>query len=52
MNFSPMDVMGRSNRFSYAAAFGATASLCANVIFYQLYAVQINGPAYLRGIYK
>lgn len=44
----PMDVMGRSNRFSYAAAFGATASLCANVIFYQLYAVEISGPAFLR----
>ena len=46
---SPMDIMGRSNRFSYAAAFGATASLCVGVIFEQKFAVTLTGPKYITG---
>ncbi|KAL5003951.1 hypothetical protein ScPMuIL_017407 [Solemya velum] len=44
----PMDIMSRSNRFSYAAAFGAVTSLCAEVIFESLYAIDYAGPTYLK----
>ncbi|XP_063430922.1 receptor for retinol uptake stra6-like [Mytilus trossulus] len=44
----PMDIMGRSSRVSYAAAFGATATLCSSVIFEQKYAVELGGAAYIK----
>ncbi|XP_052103959.1 receptor for retinol uptake stra6-like isoform X1 [Mytilus californianus] len=44
----PMDIMGRSSRVSYAAAFGATASLCSSVIFEQKYAVELGGASFVK----
>ncbi|XP_052683961.1 receptor for retinol uptake stra6-like isoform X2 [Crassostrea angulata] len=46
----PMDVMKRSHRFSYAAAFGTLAHLCSNIVFDAKYAFNYNGPTYLKGI--
>uniref|UniRef100_K1RYL2 Receptor for retinol uptake STRA6 n=1 Tax=Magallana gigas TaxID=29159 RepID=K1RYL2_MAGGI len=45
---SPMDVMKRSHRFSYAAAFGTLAHLCSNIVFDAKYAFHYNGPTYLK----
>lgn len=44
----PMDVMKRSHRFSYAAAFGTLAHLCSNIVFDAKYAFNYDGPAYLK----
>ncbi|XP_021360029.1 stimulated by retinoic acid gene 6 protein-like [Mizuhopecten yessoensis] len=44
----PQDVIGRSNRVSYAAAFGSIAFLCAGVIFEGTYAIDYTGPLYLK----
>lgn len=44
----PMDVMKRSHRFSYAAAFGTLAHLCSNIVFDAKYAFHYNGPTYLK----
>lgn len=44
-----MDVMKRSHRFSYAAAFGTLAHLCSNIVFDAKYAFNYDGPAYLKG---
>lgn len=45
-----MDVMKRSHRFSYAAAFGTLAHLCSNIVFDAKYAFHYNGPTYLKGL--
>ncbi|XP_065930003.1 uncharacterized protein [Magallana gigas] len=44
----PMDVMKRSQRFSYAAAFGTLAQLCASMVFDAKHAFTYDGPAYLK----
>ncbi|XP_033759824.1 stimulated by retinoic acid gene 6 protein-like [Pecten maximus] len=44
----PQDVIGRSNRVSYAAAFGSIAYLCSGVIFEGKYAIDYTGPLYLK----
>nr|XP_034328021.1 stimulated by retinoic acid gene 6 protein-like [Crassostrea gigas] len=44
----PMDVLKRSHRFSYAAAFGTLARLCAGIVFDAQYAFDYNGPTYLK----
>lgn len=44
----PMDIMKRSHRFSYAAAFGTLAHLCADIVFDAKYAFNYEGPAYLK----
>ncbi|XP_069104058.1 LOW QUALITY PROTEIN: stimulated by retinoic acid gene 6 protein-like [Argopecten irradians] len=44
----PQDVIGRSNRVSYAAAFGSIAYLCSGVIFEGKYAIEYTGPLYLK----
>lgn len=49
--FSPMDVLRRSHRFSYAAAFGTLARLCAGIVFDAEYAFKYNGPTYLKGCF-
>lgn len=49
--YSPMDVMKRSHRFSYAAAFGTLAQLCATIVFDAKHAFNYDGPAYLKGFY-
>lgn len=46
-----MDVMKRSYRFSYAAAFGTLAQLCATIVFDAKHAFNYDGPAYLKGFY-
>lgn len=45
-----MDVLKRSHRFSYAAAFGTLARLCAGIVFDAEYAFEYNGPTYLKGV--
>ncbi|KAL3847277.1 hypothetical protein ACJMK2_018197, partial [Sinanodonta woodiana] len=47
----PMDIMGRSNRFSYAAAWGCIAFLVSDVIFQQKYAVNLPGPFFMKVFY-
>nr|XP_022338121.1 stimulated by retinoic acid gene 6 protein-like isoform X2 [Crassostrea virginica] len=44
----PMDVLKRSHRFSYAAAFGTLARLCADIVFNSKYAFTYTGPTYLK----
>ncbi|XP_060070864.1 receptor for retinol uptake stra6-like [Ylistrum balloti] len=44
----PQDVIGRSNRVSYAAAFGSIAYLCSGVVFEGRYAIDYSGPLYLK----
>lgn len=46
-----MDVLKRSHRFSYAAAFGTLARLCAGIVFDAEYAFDYNGPTYLKGLF-
>lgn len=46
-----MDVLKRSHRFSYAAAFGTLARLCAGIVFDAQYAFDYNGPTYLKGLF-
>lgn len=46
-----MDVLRRSHRFSYAAAFGTLARLCAGIVFDAEYAFKYNGPTYLKGCF-
>lgn len=43
--------MKRSQRFSYAAAFGTLAQLCASMVFDAKHAFTYDGPAYLKGFY-
>ncbi|KAK3094479.1 hypothetical protein FSP39_002290 [Pinctada imbricata] len=43
-----MDVLSRSHRFSYAAAFGILSNLCFNVIVNQQYAFEYDGPTYFK----
>ena len=50
-HYSPMDVLKRSHRFSYAAAFGTLARLCADIVFNSKYAFTYTGPTYLKGLY-
>lgn len=42
-----MDILGKSNRFSYAAAWGMLSYLAADIIFNQQYAIEINGPKFV-----
>ena len=44
-----MDILGKSNRFSYAAAWGMLSYLAADIIFNQQYAIEINGPKFVTG---
>ncbi|XP_062615529.1 receptor for retinol uptake stra6-like [Saccostrea cucullata] len=44
----PMDILKRSHRFSYAAAFGTLARLCSDIVFSAKYAFNYNGPIYLK----
>ena len=44
-----MDILGKSNSLSYAAAWGMLAYLAADIIFEQQYAVDIKGPKFLTG---
>ena len=44
-----MDILGKSNRFSYAAAWGMLAYLTADIIFDQQYAVDFQGPKFVSG---
>ncbi|KAJ8298349.1 hypothetical protein KUTeg_024880, partial [Tegillarca granosa] len=44
----PQDAFTRSNRVSYAAAFGAIASLCSKVIFESRYAIDYDGLPYFK----
>ncbi|XP_012938943.2 stimulated by retinoic acid gene 6 protein-like, partial [Aplysia californica] len=44
----PMDMLTRSNRLSYACAFGATVYLVYKVVFENFYAFDYEGPAYLH----
>ena len=44
-----MDVLGKSNRFSYAAAWGMLAYLAADIVFSQTYAVDFEGPKFVTG---
>ena len=44
-----MDILGKSNSLSYAAAWGMLAYLAADIIFEQQYAVDITGPKFLTG---
>ncbi|XP_061171852.1 receptor for retinol uptake stra6-like [Saccostrea echinata] len=44
----PMDILKRSHRFSYAAAFGTLARLCSDIVFDAKYAFNYNGPIYLK----
>lgn len=46
-----MDVLKRSHRFSYAAAFGTLARLCAGIVFDAQYAFDYSGPTYLKGLF-
>ena len=46
-----MDILGKSNRFSYAAAWGMLAYLAADIIFSQRYAVEFHGPKFVSGGY-
>lgn len=43
--------MKRSQRFSYASAFGTLAQLCASMVFDAEHAFNYDGPAYLKGFY-
>lgn len=43
----PMDILGRSNRFSYVAAWGAVAYLAADVVFEQKFALRLEGKSYV-----
>ncbi|KAK3585643.1 hypothetical protein CHS0354_004563 [Potamilus streckersoni] len=47
----PMDIFGKSNRFSYAAAWGCIAFLTSDIIFERKYAVDLPGPLYLKAFY-
>ncbi|KAL3847291.1 hypothetical protein ACJMK2_018210 [Sinanodonta woodiana] len=47
----PMDIFGKSNRFSYAAAWGCIAFLTSDIIFERKYAVDLPGPLYLKVFY-
>lgn len=42
-----MDILGRSNRFSYAAAWGMLAYLAGDIVFDQTYAVDFQGPRFV-----
>ncbi|XP_061171855.1 receptor for retinol uptake stra6-like [Saccostrea echinata] len=44
----PMDILKRSHRFSYAAAFGTLARLCSDIVFEAKYAFNYDGPTYLK----
>ncbi|KAL5004400.1 hypothetical protein ScPMuIL_017856 [Solemya velum] len=44
----PMDIMSKSDRFSQTASFGVIATLCADVVFEQKYAIDYEGPTYLK----
>ena len=45
-----MDILGRSNRFSYAAAWGAIAFLAADMVFGSTTIVDLTGPPYVTGM--
>ncbi|XP_062615537.1 stimulated by retinoic acid gene 6 protein-like [Saccostrea cucullata] len=44
----PMDILKRSHRFSYAAAFGTLARLCSDIVFEAKYAFNYDGPTYFK----
>ena len=44
-----MDVLSRSNSLSYAAAFGLLSNVCYDVIVNQEFAIDYEGPIYLKG---
>ncbi|KAH3816023.1 stimulated by retinoic acid gene 6 protein-like [Dreissena polymorpha] len=43
----PMDILGKSNRMSYAAAWGAIAFLTAEMVFGEFVIVDLKGPRYI-----
>lgn len=43
----PMDILGKSNRFSYAAAWGSIAFLAADLVFGSTVIVKLEGPTYV-----
>lgn len=45
-----MDILGKSNRFSYAAAWGAIAFLAADMVFGDVVIVDLQGPPYVTGM--
>ncbi|KAH3742162.1 hypothetical protein DPMN_048898 [Dreissena polymorpha] len=42
-----MDILGKSNRMSYAAAWGAIAFLTAEMVFGEFVIVDLKGPRYI-----
>lgn len=44
-----MDILGKSNRFSYVAAWGSIAFLAADLVFGSTVIVQLEGPSYVTG---
>ncbi|KAL4220305.1 hypothetical protein ACF0H5_020712 [Mactra antiquata] len=43
----PMDILGKSNRFSYAAAWGSIAFLATDLVFGSISIIQFTGPPYV-----
>ncbi|XP_060605143.1 uncharacterized protein LOC132757773 [Ruditapes philippinarum] len=43
----PMDILGKSHRFSYAAAWGSIAFLAADLVFGSTVIVKLEGPSYV-----
>lgn len=44
-----MDILGKSHRFSYAAAWGSIAFLATDLVFGSTQIVQLEGPSYVTG---
>ena len=47
--YSPMDILGKSHRFSYAAAWGSIAFLATDMVFGSTAIVNLQGPSYVTG---
>ena len=45
-----MDILGKSHRFSYAAAWGSIAFLAADMVIEQKFALKLEGPPIITGI--
>ncbi|XP_060603247.1 receptor for retinol uptake stra6-like [Ruditapes philippinarum] len=43
----PMDILGKSHRFSYAAAWGSIAFLATDMVFGSTAIVNLQGPSYI-----
>ncbi|XP_045199274.2 receptor for retinol uptake stra6-like [Mercenaria mercenaria] len=43
----PMDILGKSHRFSYAAAWGSIAFLAADLVFGSTVIIKLEGPSYV-----